>query len=97
MDARVVAAHADDVIVLWHQRGLSPKGARFDGEVLGFYTFQQSKLARARCSTSTPQRWPSSWRRRDIEPGVNHWLAPLGDHVRAASATVNIAPRREIE
>jgi uncharacterized protein len=47
MDARVVAAHNDNVIVLWHQRGLSPTGAHFDGEVLGFYTFREGKLARA--------------------------------------------------
>src|SRR6266567_1977866 len=47
MDARVVAAHDDDVVVLWHQRGLSPKGERFDGEVLGMYQFREGKLARA--------------------------------------------------
>lgn len=47
MDARVIAAHNDDVVVLWHQRGLSPKGTRFDGEVLGHYTFRSGKLARA--------------------------------------------------
>ena len=48
MDARVIAACNDDVIVLWHQRGLSPKGNRFEGEVLGLYTFREDKLARAR-------------------------------------------------
>jgi len=47
MDPRVIAAHAEDVVVLWHQRGLSPKGARFDGEVLGMYRFRDGKLARA--------------------------------------------------
>jgi len=47
MDPRVIAAHEDDVVVLWHQRGLSSKGARFDGEVLGMYTFRDGKLARA--------------------------------------------------
>ena len=47
MDARVIAAYGDDVVVLWHQRGLSSKGARFDGEVLGMYTFRDGKLARA--------------------------------------------------
>jgi ketosteroid isomerase-like protein len=47
MDARVIAAHDDDVVVLWHQRGLSPAGTRFDGEVLGLYTFRAGKLARA--------------------------------------------------
>jgi len=47
MNARVVATHHDDVVVLWHQRGLSPNGARLDEEVLGLYTFRQVKLARA--------------------------------------------------
>jgi ketosteroid isomerase-like protein len=47
MDARVIAAHDDDVVVLWHQRGLSPAGTRFDGEVLGLYTFRAGTLARA--------------------------------------------------
>ena len=47
MDAHVIAAHDEDVVVLWHQRGLSAKGARFDGEVLGLYTFRDGRLARA--------------------------------------------------
>lgn len=47
MDARVIAAHGEDAVVLWHQRGLNPKGNRFDGEVLGLYTFRDGKLARA--------------------------------------------------
>jgi ketosteroid isomerase-like protein len=47
MDAHVVAAHDDDVIVLWRQRGLSPTGDRFDGEVLALYHFREGKLARA--------------------------------------------------
>ena len=45
MDARIIAAHDSDVVVLWHQRGLSPKGVRFDGEVLGLYTFREGKLS----------------------------------------------------
>jgi ketosteroid isomerase-like protein len=48
MDAHVIAAHEEDVVVLWHQRGLSAKGARFDGEVLGLYTFRDGRLARAK-------------------------------------------------
>jgi ketosteroid isomerase-like protein len=47
MDAQVVAAHDDDVIVLWRQRGLSARGDRFDGEVLALYHFREGKLARA--------------------------------------------------
>jgi ketosteroid isomerase-like protein len=47
MDPRIVAASADEVVVLWHQRGISPSGERFDGEVLGFYRLRDGKLARA--------------------------------------------------
>jgi ketosteroid isomerase-like protein len=44
MDPRVVAAGEDEVAVLWHQRGVTSAGVRFDGEVLGLY---RGKLARA--------------------------------------------------
>jgi uncharacterized protein len=47
MDPRVVLANEDDVVVLWRQRGLSPAGERFDGEVLGLYLVREGKLARA--------------------------------------------------
>lgn len=46
-DPRIVAASADEVVVLWHQRGVSPSGERFDGEVLGLYRLREGKLARA--------------------------------------------------
>jgi hypothetical protein len=35
MDARVVAASDDEVVVLWRQRGRSAIGDRFDSPVLG--------------------------------------------------------------
>ncbi len=47
MEPRVVAANSDEVVVLFHQRGLSRTGDRFDGEVLGLYKFREGKLARA--------------------------------------------------
>lgn len=47
LDPRVVAASEDEVVVLWRQRGLSPAGDRFDGEVLGLYRLSKGKLARA--------------------------------------------------
>jgi ketosteroid isomerase-like protein len=47
MDARVIAARNDEVVVFWHQRGLSPQGACIEGEVLGLYTFREGKLSRA--------------------------------------------------
>jgi ketosteroid isomerase-like protein len=47
MDPRVVAASEDEVVVLWHQRGKSTNGERFESEVLGLYRFREGKLARA--------------------------------------------------
>jgi ketosteroid isomerase-like protein len=47
MDPRVVAAGEDEVVVLWRQRGVTPAGDRFDGEVLGLYRIREGKLARA--------------------------------------------------
>jgi ketosteroid isomerase-like protein len=47
MDPRVVAASEREVVVLYHQRGVSPKGRRFDGEVLGVYEVRDGKFARA--------------------------------------------------
>src|SRR6266511_3427148 len=46
MDPRVVAASEDEVVVLWRQRGVTPAGARFDGEVLGLYRVLEGKLGR---------------------------------------------------
>jgi ketosteroid isomerase-like protein len=47
MDPRVVAATEREVVVLWRQRGVSPDGDRFDGEVLGLYEVRDGKFARA--------------------------------------------------
>jgi len=47
MDPRVVAATEREVVVLYHQRGLSPNGERYDGEVLGLYEVRDGKFARA--------------------------------------------------
>src|SRR5262245_53557499 len=47
MDPRVVAASPDQVVILWRQRGLSPRGDRLDEEVLGLYRVQAGKLRRA--------------------------------------------------
>ena len=47
MDPRIVAANDDEVVAVWRQRGLSPAGERFEGEVLGLYRFRDGKLARA--------------------------------------------------
>lgn len=47
LDPRVIAAGEDEVVVLWHQKGLAPSGERFDGQVLGLYRLRDAKLARA--------------------------------------------------
>ena len=47
MDPRVVAAPDQEVVVLWHQRGLHPDGQRLDMETLGLYGVQDGKFARA--------------------------------------------------
>jgi len=47
MDPRVVAASDQEVVVLWHQRGLKPDGQGLDMEVLGLYRVRDGKFARA--------------------------------------------------
>jgi hypothetical protein len=47
MDPRVVAATEQEVLVLWHQRGLNPVGQRLDMETLGVYGVRDGKFARA--------------------------------------------------
>ena len=47
MDPEVIAAADDRVVVLWHQRGRSPTGLCFDGQVLGLYQVREERLARA--------------------------------------------------
>ncbi len=43
---RVIAAAAQEVVVLWRQRGLGPSGDTLDSEVLGLYRVSDGKLAR---------------------------------------------------
>jgi ketosteroid isomerase-like protein len=47
MHPEVIAAADDRVVVRWHQRGRSPAGLSFDGEVLGLYEVREERLARA--------------------------------------------------
>jgi ketosteroid isomerase-like protein len=47
MEPRVVASNGDEVVVLWHQRGLGSGGERFDGPVLALYRVREGRLARA--------------------------------------------------
>ena len=47
MDPRVIGADDHQVIILYHQRGISPSGERFDGEVIGLYELRDFKLSRA--------------------------------------------------
>jgi ketosteroid isomerase-like protein len=47
MDPEVIAAADDRVVVLWRQRGRSPTGLCFDGQVLGLYEVRGERLASA--------------------------------------------------
>jgi uncharacterized protein len=47
MEPHVIGANDHQVAILYHQRGVSPSGERFDGEVIGLYELRDFKLARA--------------------------------------------------
>jgi uncharacterized protein len=47
MDPRVIAAEGGEVVVQYHQRGVDRDGRRLDQEVLGWYTVEDAKFARA--------------------------------------------------
>ena len=47
MDPRVVSTSGDEVVVVYHQRAVSPDGERFDSPVLGLYEVREGKFARA--------------------------------------------------
>lgn len=47
MDPRVIGVTDDEVVVVYRQRGVSPAGERFEGEVVGLYQLRDFKLARA--------------------------------------------------
>ncbi len=46
MDPRVIGADDHQVVIFYHQRGVSPSGERFDGEVIGLYELRDFKLSR---------------------------------------------------
>jgi ketosteroid isomerase-like protein len=47
MDPQVIGADDRQVVILYHQRGVSPSGERFDGEVIGLYDMRDFKLSHA--------------------------------------------------
>lgn len=47
MDPRVIGADDHQVVILYHQRGVTPSGEKFDCEVIGLYELRDFKLARA--------------------------------------------------
>src|SRR5262249_27027054 len=47
MDPQVIVADDHHVVILYHQRGVTPSGERFDGEVIGLYELRDFRLARA--------------------------------------------------
>jgi ketosteroid isomerase-like protein len=68
MDPRVIAESKDEVVVLWQQRGVSPSGKQFEGEVLGLYRVRDGNSRAHKCSTSTPPPWPAFWRKPEHDP-----------------------------
>jgi ketosteroid isomerase-like protein len=48
MDPQVVAVADNDVVVLYHQRGVNAAGRRFDQEVLGYYRADGGKFLGAK-------------------------------------------------
>ena len=47
MDPQVIGADDHQVAILYRQRGVSPSGERFEGDVIGVYELRDFKLARA--------------------------------------------------
>jgi len=47
MDPHVIGADDRQVVILYHQRGVSLSGEQFDGEVIGLYDMRDFKLSRA--------------------------------------------------
>lgn len=47
MDPHVIGADDHQVVILYHQRGVTPSGEKFDGEVIGLYELRDFKLSRA--------------------------------------------------
>ena len=47
MDPQIIGADEHQVVILYRQRGVSPSGERFDGEVIGLYELRDFKLSRA--------------------------------------------------
>lgn len=48
MDPRIVGVLEDNVVILWHQRGVDADGQRIDEEVLALYELKDEHLARAK-------------------------------------------------
>lgn len=46
MNSRIVASNDDEVIVLYHQRGIDEQGSEFDTEVLALYRVAGGKVTR---------------------------------------------------
>lgn len=85
MDLRVVASAGDEVVGLWRQRGVNPRGERFDGEVLGLCRF----LKRTDAPRITPSMTSALETLRLDRLDVIHAgrdSFPLAKHVRAIAA-----------
>jgi ketosteroid isomerase-like protein len=56
LDARIVASKDDDVVVLYHQRGVDASGRLCDSEVLGRYTVEDGKVRRLQMFYFDPEQ-----------------------------------------
>jgi hypothetical protein len=56
MDPRIVGTLEDNVVILWHQRGVDGDGERIDEEVLALYELKDAHLARAKMFYFDPAR-----------------------------------------
>lgn len=54
LEARVVSASDDEVVVLWRQKSVTPSGERIDTRVSACIRSRAASCSGARCSTSTP-------------------------------------------
>jgi ketosteroid isomerase-like protein len=56
LDARVIASNDNDVVVLYHQRGVDAAGRICDSEVLALYTVADGKVRRLQMFYFDPQQ-----------------------------------------
>ena len=84
LDPRVVAA-ADEVVVLWRQRGQTPAGETLDSQVLGLYEVREGKLARGQMFYFDPAGVSAFLARASRSAPAP--IAPAGEFLRTERTT----------